>query len=324
MLTCLVATVFVSSRAFAVGDGIVVTCANDPSISVRRIVGVDGSISVPQLGSFFVLTRSATWLKEKLEAEGKHLLERNLELEITTYLPSEGFVHVKGLVESQLTLRLDPKWRVADLLRIARPSKDADMSKVKIVHMDGTEESINTDSKQPLQVGDEVTVQLSTESHSIGVVGGVGHAGSVPFESGLSVANAIKQAGGFGPQADQERVLVIRGSEQIPIDLPHEAGFALKPGDIIKVELLTYRDHVKLKGNVVRVGLVAFKSGMTLIDALRAAGGPKPNTPNDLVLLTRIAGPGNGTRRIDIRALYTRRVENPKLMKNDVIEVRGR
>jgi polysaccharide export outer membrane protein len=96
-------------------------------------------------------------------------------------------------------------------------------------------------------VSPRVTVNVDeSRPLSIGVVGEVGHPGTLPLEPGVGLLQAIAQAGGPGQYANKSRIFVLRQFPQFrrirfTYDaLIHNEGgaatFPLRNGDVIVVE----------------------------------------------------------------------------------------
>ena len=114
-------------------------------------------------------------------------------------------------------------------------------------------------------------------------------------------------AGGFDPSAYQARVQIHRilppaarepgGRARVVIDAGAEqlaAGAAppvpMAPGDSVTVFPVAERTRqfVTVKGNVWVEGRVGFSPGMRLSEAIRLAGGPRPDVYLDRILVTRV------------------------------------
>jgi polysaccharide biosynthesis/export protein len=123
-----------------------------------------------------------------------------------------------------------------------------------------------------------------------------------------TLADVIRMAGGFAPTASRRRVQIERiappterdgggGRDRFVVDVASES-FAfdsappmrLEPGDIVRVFPVSerVRGRVVVRGNVWSEGLQGFTAGMRLSDALRAAGGVKPDTYLGEVLISRL------------------------------------
>lgn len=121
-----------------------------------------------------------------------------------------------------------------------------------------------------------------------------------------TLRDLLQFAGGFGPAASQARVRIHRilapgtrgpgGSARVVVDVGADQlsggvvpGVPMAPGDSVTVLAVAerLRGYVTVKGNVWVEGQVGFTSGMKLSDALRIAGGPKPDVYLDRILISR-------------------------------------
>jgi protein involved in polysaccharide export with SLBB domain len=119
--------------------------------------------------------------------------------------------------------------------------------------------------------------------------------------------DAVSFAGGFDPSAYQARVTIHRvlppaargpggrarvvvsvGADQFSGGVP--PAVPLAPGDSITVFGVADRQggYVTVKGNVWVEGEVGFKPGMKLSEAIRLAGGPKPDVYLPRILVSRV------------------------------------
>ncbi len=122
-----------------------------------------------------------------------------------------------------------------------------------------------------------------------------------------TLRDLIEYAGGFDPTAYQARVTIHRvlppasrgvggrarvviavGSDQFVDGQAPEVPMA--PGDSVTVHGVAdrIRSFVTVKGNVWVEGEVGHTPGMKLSDAIRLAGGPKPDVYLDRILVTRV------------------------------------
>lgn len=146
-----------------------------------------------------------------------------------------------------------------------RVFREEDLAGTYRVGDDGTIEfpligSVQLVGRKPEQVGEEVRARLADgylvdpqvsifvkerKSQKVHVLGQVNKAGSFTFEPGMSVVQAITNAGGFTKLASQNRVTVTRVGEdgkkntfQVPvgdIGSGKAVNFQLNPGDIVFV-----------------------------------------------------------------------------------------
>jgi polysaccharide export outer membrane protein len=67
------------------------------------------------------------------------------------------------------------------------------------------------------------------------IIGEVNSPGSYPFESGMTVINAVAVAGGFTYRARKSRIVITRNVNGEQTKLSAEEGTILLPGDVIEV-----------------------------------------------------------------------------------------
>ncbi len=170
-----------------------------------------------------------------------------------------------------------------------------------------------------LQTGDVVFVPVHGGYAS--VAGKVLRPAIYELLPGETLRDAIAFAGGFDPAAVQARVTIHRilpaesrgpgGRARVVIAVGADqftGGVApavpMAPGDSVTVHPVATRQrgYVTVKGNVWVEGEVGFTPGMKLSDALRLAGGPKPDVYLDRILVTRM---GEDSAFTQLRSAFT-------------------
>jgi protein involved in polysaccharide export with SLBB domain len=190
-----------------------------------------------------------------------------------------------------------------------------------------------------LKTGDIVFVPV--HGARVRVVGEVARPGTYEVKDQESLGEVLKSAGGFKAEASQRRVMVERilppgqrapdGRDRVVIDVPAErlastdgSAFRAEPGDVVRVFPVSdaVRDRIAVTGSVWAPGPQGFKPGMRLSDALRNAGGVRPDAMMDNVLVTRLMP--DSTRR-QLRATLTDRaggvLNDLPLEENDEVQV---
>jgi protein involved in polysaccharide export with SLBB domain len=156
-----------------------------------------------------------------------------------------------------------------------------------------------------LQTGDVVFVPVHGGFAS--VTGKVARPAIYELRPGETLQDAIAFAGGFDPSAVQTRVTIHRilpaesrgpgGRARVVIAVGADqfsGGVApavpMAPGDSVTVYAVAdrQRNFVTVRGNVWVEGEVGFTPGMKLSDAIRLAGGPKPDVYVPRILVTRM------------------------------------
>ena len=188
--------------------------------------------------------------------------------------------------------------------------------------------------------GDVVFVPVHTGR--VRVIGEVNRPGTFEVGTGGSLTEIIRAAGGLLPTAARSRIQIERltpmrdrarpGSDRAVLDVAGTDGtdvpaLALADGDLIRVLKVAdrIRNRVTVRGNVFTPGSVGLTSGMRLSDALRKAGGLKPDTYLGQVLITRL---NSDSTRSQLRATLADTlgsvVSDPVLQEEDEVRVFGR
>jgi polysaccharide biosynthesis/export protein len=167
-----------------------------------------------------------------------------------------------------------------------------------------------------LENGDIVFVPI--HGSRVRVTGEVRRPATYELRSGETLRDAIAAAGGLRATAIASRLLVTRivppadravgGRDRIAIDIPvvSDAGeiptIAMQPGDEVRVFAVAerIRSRIKVMGHVWTAGEQGFRPGMLLSDALRGAGGLKPDAYLGQVTIARLRA---DSTRIQLRAV---------------------
>jgi polysaccharide export outer membrane protein len=153
--------------------------------------------------------------------------------------------------------------------------------------------------------GDVVFVPVR-EQH-VRVIGEVTRPSTYELRSGETLSDAIRFAGGFTPTASTRRVQIERiqspsdralgGRDRVTLDISPVSltgggpgDVALRGGDVVRVFPVAdrVRNRIAVAGNVWQPGALGLVPGMTVADAIRAAGGLKPDTYLGQVLISRL------------------------------------
>jgi len=191
-----------------------------------------------------------------------------------------------------------------------------------------------------LQSGDIVFVPV--HGPRVRVFGEVIRPGTYELRRGESLADLLRAAGGFTADASRQRVQVSRilpptqrdttDRARVVIDVTARQpdpeatpAFPLEPGDVVRVFRVNDRvtRRVTVRGNVMTPGVIGFTPGMRLSEAVRLAGGIKPDAYLDQVLVSRLRGADSA--RVQLRASLRdstgRPVDDIALQEDDEIRV---
>jgi protein involved in polysaccharide export with SLBB domain len=190
-----------------------------------------------------------------------------------------------------------------------------------------------------LENGDVVFVR--PQGPRVRVSGAVVRPATYELKQGESLADAIRMAGGFRPEADRRRVQIERivpaaqrgvsgkDKEVLDITSPELAtGYGpttqkMEAGDVVRVFTVAaaVSNKIDVEGNVYQPAPVAFVPGMRLSQAFARAGGLKPDTYLGSVQISRLQP--DSTRRMFRVALREdgSPTDDVVMAPNDVVHV---
>ncbi|HYC52240.1 MAG TPA: SLBB domain-containing protein [Gemmatimonadaceae bacterium] len=189
-----------------------------------------------------------------------------------------------------------------------------------------------------LQTGDIVFVP--PRSMRVRVIGEVIRPATYELKENETLADLIRAAGGFQANASRRRVQIERvlppeqraadGRDRVTIDVTASqtetslANIPLEAGDVVRVFPIAerVRNTVVVQGNVWSPGALGIRPGMSVSDAIRAAGGPKPDVYLGQILVSRLRPDSS---RVQMRAAFRDStgavLGDFALQEDDVIEV---
>jgi protein involved in polysaccharide export with SLBB domain len=193
-----------------------------------------------------------------------------------------------------------------------------------------------------LENGDVVFVPPAGKR--VTLTGEVGRPSIYELKPGETLRDALRMAGGLAPTAARQRLQIERilppaerqpgGRDRVVIDVPLDAtgatpapSFPLETGDVISVLPITnvIRNRIVVQGDVWMPGPQGLVPGMRLSDALRAAGGVKPDVFTEEILITRVSSDSVASQiRARLRDTSGTPVDDILLRENDDIHVFSR
>lgn len=189
-----------------------------------------------------------------------------------------------------------------------------------------------------LQTGDIVFVP--SRGPRVRIVGEVIRPGTYEMKSGETLETLISAAGGYRADAARSRIRIERvlppsqraeGRARITMDVAPDASsdgatpaVRLEGGDVVTVFRVParIRNTVVVEGNVWTPGRQGLEPGMKIADAIRKAGGPKPDVYLGQVLVDRLRP---DSTRVQLRAALRDSLGNVvndfPLQEDDIIHV---
>jgi polysaccharide export outer membrane protein len=317
------------------GDSLRVTVEGDESLSRVYVVDSSGAFRMPLIGLVQAGGRTTDEIAQEVARrlrEGNFYRDPKVVVEIAQR--AEPKVTVQGAVRRGGDFTLQEGWRLSDALRAAQPTDTADLSAVRLERLSGEQLTINHlkfvqesdwSANPPLQAGDRIFVPLRAGGKNVLVLGAVRTPGALDYEQARTLTQAIGKAGGTLPEADLTRIQIRRAHQADPILVnlnTLQRDIDLQPGDQISVPFRAMRQFIVVRGAVNSAGLINYTEGMTLTQAIEAAGGPKSNAILERVVLLRPMERGK-QRRLVVNLLEVAQGARPdeQLLPGDTVEV---
>lgn len=317
-----------SDRAIKPGDRLSLVCEEEPSLNRDYVVTRDGLMVLSFIGAVEVggLTCDEAGARIADQLVLQQIL-RKATIRVSFVGSTTKPVRFAGAVKASGEIPFNAEMTLADVLKIAQPTSQADLALVTVESEGGRRTGIDATSAaglaHKLRPGDLVFVPVITKTPDVYVLGAVLRPGTVKFNEGLSALAAIEQAGGFELMANRSRVRLERKDQTAKIvDLAKEQNdFGLVGGDRLVVELKPVQKFVAVVGQVKNPGFIEFSTGMTLTQAIADAGGLTAE-PGEKIKVILISGKNAKDRKVyDLERIMLGYVGDIKLAQGDRLEV---
>ena len=238
-----------------------------------------------------------------------------------------GAVAIRG--QTRLSEVLEPAGvttEISDLKRVVITRGNADITVNYYDYKSGTSKD---DRNNPLLQDNDKIYVFSGLPQSLGTISVAGEVvkpiTNAPAPVGLTAGQALQQAGGVGPNADKDKIVIRRNGTEIPVPYKDiregnaSKDIPLQQGDDIFVPRTEQPKQFSVTGAVVAPRTYPLDRPLTLIEAVTVAGGPVPGARDIAVEL----------KREDERGLVQTKVYNIKkpegasvaVQPNDIINV---
>jgi polysaccharide biosynthesis/export protein len=232
------------------GDEITIEVWNRPELSGKHIVGPDGFVSMPLIGSVKVGGLSRDEAPAKIAGLYATYYENpSVMLRIDRYVSNRifilGRVHSPGALqfESQPTL-LDVITRAGSLPIGGVGADKAALSRCAIFR--GRDQILWVDLRQILNEGnlaynillrrDDLVYIPDSDDQLVYVLGETGHPGAFHLTPSMSLMDALAQAGGPTPNASLAHIYLIRPRQNLKREINLKDVFALRQNPAIQLE----------------------------------------------------------------------------------------
>lgn len=332
ILTCLLVSVLgavaVAQDAILPRDVVELKCVEDPALNGEYTITETGLILLQYIGAVEVqgLTPQRAAAKIANELVAQQIL-RTATVTITIKSEARPAVSVTGAVKIGGNVPWRVGMRLQDALNAAEPTPVADLAKITITAVTGGVRTADAAKPQPdnpeLQPGDRVFIPLKVGGGEVTVLGSVSRPGLQRYRSGMTVMEAIMEAGGYRADADRNRVtLRFASGDSRVLDMNlAESNVVLSPGDSVLVPQRNPQDQVYVRGAISKPGLLSYRPGLKISEVVKDAG-PVEGAKLDRVKILR-KGDAGTTETIVVNMLKVMRAEatDEPLIAGDIVEV---
>ncbi len=309
-------------------DVVTIVVLRHTELSNDFVVAPDGTIDYPIAGKIVAANKTVAELSADIT---EHLRDRlrTPEVTVTLHFARIQRIYVLGTVAKPGIYDLKPGWRITEALAaaggilpeattingpITAPAPE-DYTVTLLHAADGTQMTFplpnvlaaKSDTNQLIQTGDVLTV-MTIQLVPVYVMGVVKSPGMYEIRPDQGLREALALSGGLLlPQQDVKTTL-LRGHENIAVDLNAQTPPPLQRGDVVTIEPLR-AIHVMVTGQVQKPGIYDLKAGEGLLAAITQAGGVLDTASLTHVKIVHVAGP---SEEVDItQALLAGGAEKP-------------
>lgn len=285
----------VDAYALGPGDTIEIIVVGDKDLSQSATIKPDGSIDLSLIGEVPAAGRTTSQLAAELvKRYSKYLITPSITVQVRQFRVDH--VYILGQVTRPGEYAIQPGGGILEALASAGgPTDRADLARTTIVRVEtgGKADPIEVNLLQALatdefpagaklQPGDVLMVPAA--DRRMVIIGQVAKPGAYDLLEGQRVSDLLAASGGITAQAAPQRSFIIRGAEQIPVDVRQilagdlTTNVPLRASDTMVVP--ESKDRIAVLGAVTKPGKYDLTDGMKLSDAVALAGGATPDSGN--------------------------------------------
>ncbi len=337
------------------GDKLVLILTGDVSASYTLDVTREGFVVIPQVGQLFVNNITLGQLDDILYRRLGQVYSgvrrgpgATTHFSLTPARIRTNQIFVLGDVMEPGSHRVSAAGTILSALYSAGgPTENGSMRQVQVKRNGRLVETLDVydyllrgDASHDarLQTGDIVFVPPHLPRARI--VGEIVRPATYEMKTDETLADLIQYAGGFTPTASRSRVQIERilppdarlaGRDRIVTEVASPlfaTGYGppepIRAGDVVRVFEVTsrIRNRIAVRGDVWQPGLIGLSPGMTIRDAVRMAGGLRPDAYLGQILVTRLRPDSS---RVQLRAAFTDTTGNVRgdftLQEDDDIQI---
>ena len=311
------------------GDRLVLVLTGDVENAYNLQVTREGFIVVPQAGQLYVanltLGQLESLLGTRLGRIYSGIRTGSTRFSVSVARLRTNQVFVVGDVARPGSYRVSGAGTALTALYAAGgPSEAGSLRRIEVRRGGRTVDVLDVydyltrgDASRDARLQDGDVVFVPPRLARVRALGEVLRPGTYEVKPGETLADLLRVAGGLTALAAPQRLTIERvlppaqrvpgGRDRVVLDAGVGAAgavpaFPLVNGDVVRVARVATRvaNRITVRGNVASPGPVGYRPGLLLSDALRAAGGLKPDTYLGRVLVTRFE---RDSARVQLRAV---------------------
>lgn len=295
------------------GDTLQINVWKNAELSQNVIVRPDGQITLPLIRDVKVQGLTAMQLGQLLTEKLSSFVNAP-NVTVTVSDPASFRVYTQGAIVNgvhSLSARITARQLLA---RVGGAAADADLARAYIlrgearipVDLSVTARAQQTAGINPfLAPGDILAIPVREVSLGrVLVVGAVAQPQALPYVEGMTLLDTYLGAGGGTAAADLKNTRIAHQQANgettaILVDIDDllkrgalEKNIVIAPGDIVIVPFKRPEERILVVGEVVKPASIAFREGLTLLDAFVEAGGGTEYADLGSVKVVRVSSDG--------------------------------
>jgi len=341
------------------GDGLVLILTGDVEVAHELTVTREGFVAIPQVGQLYVANLTLAELEDLLYTRLGRVYSgvrrgagATTRFSVSVARLRAVQVFVAGDVSRPGSFQLSAAGTAMTALYAAGgPTENGSFRRIEIRRAGALADSLDLydyllrgDNRHDARLENGDVIFVPVRGTQVKLTGKVVRPAIYELGADETLQDLLQAAGGFEADALRRRVQVDRilppaqrqpgGRDRVVIDLASDQfvegfgpAFPLAPGDSVSVFAVAERRRnvITVLGNVWTPGLVGHSPGMRLSDAVRLAGGPKPDVYLGQILVSRLQ---DDSTRVQLRSSFadsTGRIANDlPLLEDDEVTVFSR
>lgn len=286
------------------GDEVIVLLTGLNEVSVTTTVSPEGKLQIPHAElihvSGFTIEQTTRLVKSKMAKIYPALNSGRTQLALNLGNPRSIKVTVIGEASVPGTYTLSSLASPFNLLYYAGgPNENGTLRTIQLMRHNKLYKTLDfydylqNGLSENIRLEDQDVLNIPVYKKRIGIKGEIKRPALYELKDGETLADLIKYAGGFTPQAYQGVIKV----DQIN-DLQHQvkdvastmfANYLPNSGDVVEITEVSqrYTNRITLEGSVYQPGTYELTAGLTLSELLKKAQGLKPEAYTERGIINR-------------------------------------